>query len=58
MSNLIVIGSVVCEYIYVCTCGMGDTGTYYGHEPYCGIEPICGLADWLIAGNPLPKFSR
>lgn len=41
-----VLGEWVVQNVNACTCGMGDVGTYYGHEQYCGIEPVCRVTEW------------
>ena len=41
-----VIGDYVVEHVGQCTCGMGEQGTYYGHEQYCGYEPVMTVAEW------------
>lgn len=46
-----VLGDHVCEDTKQCNCGMGHMGTYYGHEPYCGIEPVMTVTEWQANGQ-------
>jgi hypothetical protein len=50
-SGWFILGDYVCESVDVCTCGMLAMGTYYGHEPYCGVEPVMPVSEWRERGS-------